>query len=142
MARSLLAALRERRRCSRVVAALLAGGIVLASAGEAFAQAYTPEPIVSENIGAVADHAARGGAVQIPGVECGATCAEWWVEEHRTIPNQASSTQLQRELRTFRSRALKVLPRLGSGCRRRRTPRSRHSGFASSWRANRSTAAR
>jgi hypothetical protein len=75
----------------------------------AIADAYVPEPVVQENIPAIADHLARGGAVPIPGVDCGARCADWWVQEHRPIPNQPSSDQLHRELRRLRWRT-KLLP--------------------------------
>ena len=66
---------------------------------------------MAENIPVIADHAARGGAVTVPGVDCGSRCADFWVEEHRPIPNQPSSTQLHRELRSLRIRA-RVLPAL------------------------------
>jgi hypothetical protein len=61
------------------------------------------EPVVEQNIGTVVEHSARGGATTIPGVSCGTTCTDWWLEEHRPIPNQPSSAQLHQELRSFRS---------------------------------------
>jgi hypothetical protein len=54
------------------------------------------EPVVQENMPLVTQHAARGGAVTIPGVECGTRCADWWVQEHRPLPGQPTSEQLHR----------------------------------------------
>ncbi len=61
---------------------------------------------------AIAEHLARGGAADVPGVSCGATCAAWWTQEHQPVPNQPSSQALHDELRAARSNAAKVLPRL------------------------------
>jgi hypothetical protein len=83
--------------------------IIAGSAGEAVA---TIEPVVQDNIPLIAEHGSRGGAVAVPGVDCGTRCADLWAQEHRPIANAAASEQLHRELRTFRSRALKVLPKL------------------------------
>jgi hypothetical protein len=74
--------------------------------------AYVPEPVVAQNVPLIAEHLGRGGATDIPGVGCATSCADWWLEEHRPIPNQPSSQALHAELRTARSTATKVLPRL------------------------------
>jgi len=92
--------------------AFVLGALALTLANPDEASAYVPEPVVLENVPAIADHAARGGATSVPGVNCGAQCADWWLQEHRPIPNQPSSEQLHRELRTFRSQGVRVLPPL------------------------------
>jgi hypothetical protein len=66
--------------------------------------------VLTDNVPAVADYAARGGGATIPGVSCDATCADSWAEEHRPIANQPASAELHRELRNFRTR-LGLLPR-------------------------------
>jgi hypothetical protein len=76
------------------------------------AQGYVVEPVIEQNIPAIAEHAARGGATTVPGVDCGGPCAEMWAQEQRPIQGQPGLQRTQREFRTFRSKALKVLPRL------------------------------
>jgi hypothetical protein len=49
-----------------VLLAVVTGLLVCLLASSA--AAYEPEPVVQENIPAIADHMARGGAVSIPGV--------------------------------------------------------------------------
>lgn len=85
--------------------------LLLAAPG-AFGQ--TPEPVVSQNVPLIAEHLARGGAADVPGVGCGSSCSQWWLQEHQPIPNQPSSQALHAELRAARSTATKVLPRLGT----------------------------
>lgn len=99
------------RRC-RFIACITAALFVTAAATADITAAYVPEPVVSQNIPSVAEHVARGGATAVPGVDCGTRCAEWWVEEHRPLPNQATSEQMHRELRNLRSRGVRVLPKL------------------------------
>jgi hypothetical protein len=74
--------------------------------------AYGLEPVVAENVTDVAEHLARGGGNPVSGVGCGTRCADWWLKEHQPIPNQPSSEQLHRELRTLRTSHTKVLPAL------------------------------
>jgi len=93
-----------------VFGALLA--ITTLGVRSAEAAAYVPEPIVAENVPVIAEHLARGGAADVPGVACATTCADWWLQEHRPIPNQPTSQALHAELRSARSAATKVLPRL------------------------------
>ena len=80
-------------------------------AAPAPAAAYDVEPVVAENIPTVAQHAARGGAVAIADVDCGTRCGDIWTQEHQPIPNQPTSKELHRELRSLRIRA-RVLPPL------------------------------
>lgn len=75
------------------------------------ASAYVLEPVVDQNIPAVSQHAARGGATAVPGVDCGPACQEWFTKEGRPLPNNVSSEKLHRELRTIRM-STKVLPPL------------------------------
>jgi hypothetical protein len=77
--------------------------------------AWATEPVVTSNLDLVGQHAVRGGAAEVPNVACGTTCSDWWLEEHRPIPNQPASDQLHRELRTLRIRT-RLLPLLrGAG---------------------------
>jgi len=114
---SSLLASRGRRLCPfwsfpRIVC-VSALAVLFAAVGPcAAALAYVPEPVVQQSIPVIAEHLARGGAASIPGVSCGSTCSDLWLQEHRPIPYQPSSAQLHRELTNVRSRRVKVLPAL------------------------------
>ena len=82
------------------------GGVVPAPAA-----AYH-SALAEDNVATLTQHQVRGGATSVPGVDCGTRCADWWVQEHRPINGQPSSESLHRELRTTRSKYLKVLPKL------------------------------
>ena len=84
---------------------------LLVALGAYATSADATEPVVSDNISSVAEHAARGGAVDVPNVGCGSECSNWWAAE-RGAANQPGREQLWRELRTVRGRA-GVLPKLG-----------------------------
>lgn len=88
------------------------GFLALTGVAPAGAAAQGLEPVVQQNIPAIAEHLARGGATDVPGVTCGTTCSTLWQQEHAPIPNQPSSQTLHRELRNARSSRLKVLPRM------------------------------
>jgi len=66
-------------------------------------------PPVQENLSTVADHAARGGAVEVPGSTCGPACDDLWTDEHSPEPGAQTERELNRQLRTLRI-AAKVLP--------------------------------
>lgn len=69
-------------------------------AGEADAQ--TAEPVVVENVPAIAEHTVRGGGTAMSDVGCGSVCAELWTQEQLN-----PSSQLVRE---------QVALRQGVGC--------------------------
>jgi len=52
------------------------------------ADAYIPEPVVQQNVAVIADHLPAVARCPSRGVNCGAQCADWWVQEHRAIPGQ------------------------------------------------------
>jgi len=94
-----------RLRCV-VLGAAVAAGFAAPSA------AYALRPAVDQSLQTVTEHVTRGGAVDVPGVQCGTRCDEWWVAEHRSTTNPAAQEQLHRELRTLRARGARVLPQL------------------------------
>ena len=101
-------------KSKRAALAVCMASFISMSAG-AFADhadAYVVEPVVADNIPTIAQHVARGGAIDVPGATCGTVCSNWWLEEHRPIPNQPTSDQLHRELRAFRTTGTRVLPLL------------------------------
>lgn len=83
----------------------LVGGLSPAAYG------YVVAPPVEQNMGAIAQHTTRGGAVSPSGYSCLPTCSDLWLSEHRPMPNQASSEALHRELRSLRVKT-GTLPKL------------------------------
>jgi hypothetical protein len=75
---------------------------------------YTPEPVVAQNVPLIAEHLARGGAADVPGVNCSGVCSDWWNQEHEPWHDYLLEDALLAELLAARSHALKVLPRWGT----------------------------
>lgn len=107
-----------RRARHALVALVVAGaaGLLLAST----AHALVPETITS-NSDDIAAWLYRGGAQDSSVTpRCGAVCSDLWLQEHRPMPNQPSSSLLHRELSHLRWKmglraTFKALPVIGMG---------------------------
>lgn len=91
---------------TRVVLALVAA----AAFSVAVAPARALSPAVESHLPEITEHVVRGGATDLPGVACGAVCADIWDEEQRLKPARVSSAEpIQRAARNVRI-GTKVLP--------------------------------
>ncbi len=95
----------------RGVVATVAAAACLAVVGAGAQRAAASVPEVQRNITNVADHVARGGAVEVAGTSCGTQCSTMWAHEHHAVAGSQSRSELQRQLRSVRV-AGRVLPAL------------------------------